>query len=143
MNSYYKIFAIQYSPCCTIYPCSFSSVAQLCPTLCDPMDCSQASLSITNSRSSLKLMPIESGMPSNHLILCCPLLLPPSIFIPNILYLLLPYLYIAPPFFPLFTGNHQFVLYICDLVLYFKNIFFFNMEPYKAQNCQSKPVGKE
>ena len=39
----------------------------------------QASLSITNSQSSLKLMPIESVMPSNHLILCCPLLLLPSI----------------------------------------------------------------
>ena len=38
------------------------------------------SVSITNSRSLLKLMPIESVMPSNHLILCCPLLLPPSIF---------------------------------------------------------------
>ena len=41
---------------------------------------SQASLSITNSRSSLKLMSIESVMPSNHLILCHPLLLLPSIF---------------------------------------------------------------
>ena len=40
----------------------------------------QASLSITNSQSLLKLMAIESVMPSNHLILCCPLLLPPSIF---------------------------------------------------------------
>ena len=41
----------------------------------------QASLSITNSRSLLKLMSIESVMPSNHLILCHPLLLlPPSIF---------------------------------------------------------------
>ena len=40
----------------------------------------QASLSITNSRSFLKLMSIESVMPSNHLILCCPLFLPPSIF---------------------------------------------------------------
>ena len=40
----------------------------------------QASLSITNSWSLLKLMPIESVMPSNHLILCHPLLLPPSIF---------------------------------------------------------------
>ena len=39
----------------------------------------QASLSITNSRSLLKLMLIESVMPSNHLILCRPLLLPPSI----------------------------------------------------------------
>ena len=40
----------------------------------------QASLSVTNSRSLLKLMFIELVMPSNHLILCCPLLLPPSIF---------------------------------------------------------------
>ena len=40
----------------------------------------QASLSIANSWSLLKLMSIESVMPSNHLILCCPLLLPPSIF---------------------------------------------------------------
>ena len=41
----------------------------------------QASLSITNSRSLLKLMSIESVMPSNHLILCRPLILPPSIFL--------------------------------------------------------------
>ena len=40
----------------------------------------QASLSITNSQSLLKLMYIESVMPSNHLILCCPLLFLPSIF---------------------------------------------------------------
>ena len=39
----------------------------------------QASLSITNSRSSLKLMSIKSVMPSSHLILCCPLLLLPTI----------------------------------------------------------------
>ena len=40
----------------------------------------QASLSITNSQSLLKLISIESVMPSNHLIFCCPLLLSPSIF---------------------------------------------------------------
>jgi len=40
----------------------------------------QASLSITNSRSLLKLMSVESMMPSNHLIFCHPLLLPPSVF---------------------------------------------------------------
>ena len=40
----------------------------------------QASLSITNSQSFLKLLSIESVMPSNHLILCCPLLLQPPIF---------------------------------------------------------------
>ena len=59
----------------------FSSVTQSCPTLCDPMNRRrQASLSITNSRSLLKLMSIELVMPSSHLILCRPLLLPPSIF---------------------------------------------------------------
>ena len=40
----------------------------------------QAYLSITNCQSLLKLMSIDSEMPSNHLILCCPHLLPPSIF---------------------------------------------------------------
>ena len=49
--------------------------------LCDPIDCSMpGSLPITNSRSLPKFMSIESVMPSNHLILCCPLLLSPSIF---------------------------------------------------------------
>ena len=58
----------------------FSSVAQSCPTLCDPMNLSiQASLSITNSRSLPKLMSIELVMPSSHLILCHALLLLPSI----------------------------------------------------------------
>ena len=48
--------------------------------LCDPMNLSnQASLSITNSQSSLKLMSMESMMPSSHLILCHPLLLLPPI----------------------------------------------------------------
>ena len=59
----------------------FSSVTQSCPTLCNPLTAAhQASLSITNSQSLLKLMSIKSVMPSNHLILCRPLLLPPSIF---------------------------------------------------------------
>ena len=59
----------------------FSSVTQSCPTLCDPMNhTTQASQSITNSRSPPKLMSIELVMPSNHLVLCRPLLLPPSIF---------------------------------------------------------------
>ena len=43
----------------------------------------QASLSIINSWSLLRLMSIESVMPSNHLILCCPLLLLPSVFFPS------------------------------------------------------------
>ena len=59
----------------------FSSVAQLCPTLCNLMDCSMPGfLSIANSWTLLKLMSIESVMPSKQLILCCPLLLPPSVF---------------------------------------------------------------
>ena len=59
----------------------FSSVAQSCLTLCNAWTAAhQASLSITNSRSLLKLMSIESVMPSIHFILCCPLLLLPSIF---------------------------------------------------------------
>ena len=58
----------------------FSSVAQLCLTLCDPMNpAHQASLSISNSRSLLKLMAIKSVMPSSHLILSRPLLLLPPI----------------------------------------------------------------
>ena len=61
--------------------CQFSSVAQLCLTLCNPMTTArQASLSITNSRSPPKPMSIESVMPSNHLILFCALPLLPSIF---------------------------------------------------------------
>ena len=58
----------------------FSSVIQSYPTLCNHMDCSTlGSLSITNSCSLLKLMYMDSVMPSNHLILCRPILLP-SIF---------------------------------------------------------------
>ena len=62
----------------------FSSITQSCPTLCDPMDCSTPGfLSITNSWSLVKLMSIELVMPFNHLTLCHPHLLPPSI-IPSI-----------------------------------------------------------
>ena len=63
------------------WPIQFSSVAQSCLTLCNPWTAAhQASLSITNSWSLLKLMSIESVMPSSHLILCRPLLLLLSIF---------------------------------------------------------------
>ena len=56
-------------------------VTQSCSALCDPMDTAcQASLSFTIYWSLLKLMSIESVMPSNHLVLCHPLLLLPSIF---------------------------------------------------------------
>ena len=65
------------------YTCEFSSVQALSHVLLSvtPWTAAhQASLSITNSRSLLKLMSIESVMPSNHLIIYRPLLLPPSIF---------------------------------------------------------------
>ena len=61
---------------CVYSSVQFSLVTQPYLTLCDPMDF----LSITNSWSLLKLMSIKSEMPSNHLILCRPLLLLLSIF---------------------------------------------------------------
>ena len=58
----------------------FSSVAQACPTLCDPMNLSTPGLPVHHQLPEYtKLMSIELLMPSNHLILCRPLLLP-SIF---------------------------------------------------------------
>ena len=68
----------------TNLPSQFSSVQFSCSVLFDsaiPQTAAhQASLSITISQSLFKLMSIELVMASNHLILCCPLLLPPSIF---------------------------------------------------------------
>ena len=81
-----------FPPCCLIWGqtmveiikiVQFSSVQSLSsvPLFATPwITAGQTSLSITNSRSLLKLMSIESVMPSNHLILCRPLLLLPSIF---------------------------------------------------------------
>ena len=64
-----------------VFYLQFSSVAQSCLDSVIPWTAArQASLSITNSWSLLKLMSIASVIPSNHLILCRPLLLPPSIF---------------------------------------------------------------
>ena len=57
----------------------FSSVAQSWPTLCDPMDCSMPGLPVHHQLPVLKLKSVELVMPSNHLILCHPLL-QPSIF---------------------------------------------------------------
>ena len=58
----------------------FSSVAQLCPTLCDPMNRSTPGLPVHHQlQSSLRLMSIQSLMPSSHLILCRPLLLLPPV----------------------------------------------------------------
>ena len=67
----------------------FSSVAQLCPTFQDPMNRSTPGLPVhhqlpefTQTHAHRVSDAIESVMPSSHLILCCPLLLLPSIFLP-------------------------------------------------------------
>ena len=63
-----------------VYVCVCVLVAQSCPTLYDPMDCSIPAFPVLcNLPKLLKLMFIESAMPSNHL-LCCPLLLLPPVF---------------------------------------------------------------
>ena len=59
---------------------SSSSVAQSCPTLCNPMNRSMPGLHVHHQLPEfIQLMSIESVMPSNHLILCCPFLLLPPI----------------------------------------------------------------
>ena len=90
-NAWKQEWWLSYIPtrlCIYLYICSFihlpiyllsHSSVQLHPALCDTMAC-QASLSITNSQSLLKLISIKSAKPSNHLILCHPLLFLPSIF---------------------------------------------------------------
>ena len=60
---------------------SVSSVAQLCLTICNPMDCSMLGFPVHHSSQSLiKLMSIQLVIPPNYLILCHPLFLQPSIF---------------------------------------------------------------
>ena len=66
---------------CSLLPCqSVQSLSRVQLFVTPRTAARQASLSITSSWSLLKLMSIESVMPSNHLILCCPLLLLPSVF---------------------------------------------------------------
>ena len=76
-NAKCRMFSPGFNPqhfCCC-------SIAKFSPTLCNPTDAARlASLSLTISQSLPKFMSIELVMPSNHLILCCPLLLLPSIF---------------------------------------------------------------
>ena len=65
----------------SIPSCYCCSVTKSCSTLCNLMDCSMPGFPVLHHLSGLlKLMSTESVTPSNHLILCCPLLLPPSIF---------------------------------------------------------------
>ena len=64
----------------TLSSVQFSSVAQSCPTLSNPMNCSTPGLPVHHQLpSSLKLMSIKSVMPSSHLVLCHPLFLLPPI----------------------------------------------------------------
>ena len=65
----------------TISVFQFSSVTQSCPTLCNPMDCITPGFPVHHQLLEFaQLLSLMSVMPSNHLILCCPLLLQPSIF---------------------------------------------------------------
>ena len=83
----------------------------------------QASLSITNSQSPPKLKSIELVMPSNHLILCCPLLLLPSVF-PSmrvVWFSRISKLFIAPLFFLFFSVFKSIVLY--HLFFYFQAFY--------------------
>ena len=64
-----------------VHSVQFSSIAQSCLTLCEPMDCSMPGLPVHHQLPELtQLMFIKSVMSSNHLTLCHPLLLLPSIF---------------------------------------------------------------
>ena len=70
-----------YFYCCWYCCCS---VTQSCPAICDTMDCSMPGCPVFHHLLSLlKFMSTELGMPSNHLVLCYPLLLLPSIFPSN------------------------------------------------------------
>ena len=83
-NKIGRLTLVNIETCYKVRVIQFSSVAQSCLTLCDPMNRSTPGLPVHHQLwESLKLMSIESVMPSSHLILCCPLLLlppfPPSI----------------------------------------------------------------
>ena len=79
---YVKLYCFQFFSVVDLvsYSVQFSSVAQSCPTLCDPMNRSTPDLPVHHHlKNSLKLTSIESVMPSSHLILCHPLFLLPTI----------------------------------------------------------------
>ena len=78
---YYEMGGLNFlNICSVVLKVQFSSVAVVSDSATPRTAACQASLSITNSQSLLKLMSIELVMPSNHLILCCPLLLLHSVF---------------------------------------------------------------
>ena len=75
-----KVFSVLLDPSLSLFSVQFSRSVVFDPLQPHRTAARQASLSINNSRSPPKPMSIESMMPPNHLILCCPLLLLPSIF---------------------------------------------------------------
>ena len=76
-----KFLFLQFSGTAKIKPCCCCLVAQPCPILCEPVDCSMPGfLGLPCPLSLLKPMSIESVMPSDHLVLCRPFLLLPSVF---------------------------------------------------------------
>ena len=79
MKHFIPLFLMQRHRYLSIYFCC-CSVVQLCPILPSNGLHHARSLSFTSSLNLLKLMSIESVMPSNYFILCCPLLLLPSVF---------------------------------------------------------------
>ena len=79
--TFYDAIRITYSCYYLLLALLLFSRTKSCLTLCDPINCSTPGFPVLHmSWSFLKLMSIESVMPSNHLILCCTLLLLPSIF---------------------------------------------------------------
>ena len=81
--SYHKHYRIQFPHLCGKYTfikgtVQFSSVAESCPTLCNPMKRSTPGLPVHHQLPEFNLMSIESVMPCSHLILCHPLFLLPS-----------------------------------------------------------------
>ena len=82
LNEWMNQWLIKWTDCLSrhiLVVTAFSSIAQSCSTLCNPMNCSTPGLPVHHQLRSLRLTSIESVMPSSHLILCRPLLLLPPI----------------------------------------------------------------
>ena len=94
----------------------FSSVAQLCPTLCNTMDCSMPGLPVHHQLLEFTQTYVHSVMmPYNHLIFCCPLFLLPSIFPSIRVFSYESVLYIRWPNYWSFTSASVFPMNIQDL----------------------------
>ena len=117
----------------------FSSFAQSCPTLVTPRTAAhQASLSINNPQSPPKPMSIESVIPSNHLILCHPLLLLPSI-LPSTIFQLKTLTLIQSMSYSDFTGFTCTHLSMC-LCIYSVNAFITSIDSCDLQDSQERRV---